>query len=307
MGSMSKGAGRAGLASLTALAAMVHGGAAWAGEGTAKPWQLGFQPAASPVMDEISWFHNSFLLPIIVVITIFVVLLLAICILRFNARANPNPSRVTHNTMLEVAWTVIPVLILVAIAIPSFRLLYFQLDYLSEERPADITIKATGYQWYWNYEYPDHEEIAFDSYLVEEADLEPGQPRLLTVDADVVVPVGKVVRLIVTADPTGVIHAWAIPAFGVKIDAVPGRLNETWFKAERPGIYYGQCSELCGRGHAFMPIAVRVVSEDDFNAWVETAKSAGLDEANRILAEAAGKAAKKPRTVALSAPAHPAE
>lgn len=303
MGSMSKGIWRAGPASLMAISSMILGGAARAAEGTAEPWQLGFQPAATPVMAEIRWFHDSLILPLIVIITAFIVVLLAICIFRFNARANPTPSRVTHNTMIEVAWTVIPVLILVAIAIPSFRLLYFQLDYLSEERPADITIKATGYQWYWGYEYPDHEELAFESYMVEDADLEPGQPRLLTVDADVVVPVNKVVRLIVTADPIGVIHAWAIPAFGVKIDAVPGRLNETWFKAERPGIYYGQCSELCGYGHAFMPIAVRVVSEEDFNAWIETAKSAGLDEANRILAEAIGKAAKKPRTAALARPA----
>lgn len=305
MGDMSKGARRTALASLTAAA--VYAGVAQAAEGTAVPWQMGFQPAVTPVMAEVRWFHDSFLLPIIVVITLFVMVLLAICILRFNARANPNPSRVTHNTMLEVAWTVVPVLILVAIAIPSFRLLYFQLDYLSVERPADLTIKTTGHQWYWSYEYPDHEEVAFDSFMIEEEDLQPGQPRLLAVDAEVVVPVDKVVRLIVTADPVDVIHAWAIPAFGVKIDAVPGRLNETWFKAERTGIYYGQCSELCGRGHAFMPIAVRVVSEEDFNAWVETAKSDGLDEAYRVLARSAEKAAKEPRTASLAAPARPAE
>jgi cytochrome c oxidase subunit 2 len=303
MGHLSKGVVCTGLASLMAMAAAIFASAVQAAEGTAQPWQMGFQPAASPVMGEIRWFHDSFLLPIIVVIAAFVLVLLAICIFRFNARANPKPSRVTHNTGLEVAWTVIPILILVAIAIPSFRLLYFQLDYLSEEHPADITIKATGYQWYWSYEYPDLGEISFDSYMVEEADLKPGQPRLLAVDTDVVVPVNKVVRFIVTADPTGVIHSWAIPAFGVKIDAVPGRLNETWFKAERPGIYYGQCSELCGRGHAFMPIAVHVVSEDDFNAWVETAKSAGLDEAYRTLAQAAEKAVDEPRTAALARPA----
>ncbi|MCB1437584.1 MAG: cytochrome c oxidase subunit II [Rhodobiaceae bacterium] len=300
------GAGRWAAASLTAMAAAIGASAARAAEGMAEPWQTGFQPAASPVMNEIRWFHDSFLLPLTIVIAAFVLLLLVICAVRFNARANPTPSRTTHNTALEVAWTLVPVLILVAVAIPSFRLLYFQLDYVNEQRAPDITVKAIGEQWYWSYEYPDHGDISFDSYLVEEADLKPGQPRLLTVDAEVVVPVGKVVRLLVTADPAGVIHAWAIPAFGVKIDAVPGRLNETWFKAERTGLYYGQCSELCGRGHAFMPIAVRVVTEADFSSWVETAKTAGLAEAYRKLAQTSQDAGSAPRTAALAVPARPA-
>jgi cytochrome c oxidase subunit II len=238
---------------------------ALAGSGQPSPWQLGFQQSATPVMDNIAWFHD-FLLYVITAITVFVLALLVIIAVRFNARSNPIPSRTTHHTLLEVAWTVIPVIILVAIAVPSFRLLFFQLTIPQ----ADVTIKATGKQWFWTYNYPDHGKFEFDSLMLQDKDRKPDQPRLLAVDNEVVVPINKVVRVqVIGAD---VIHAFAVPSFGIKIDAVPGRLNETWFKAEREGVYYGQCSELCGKDHAFMPIAVRVVKEADFNAWVEQAK-----------------------------------
>ena len=238
-------------------------GPAFAGQPS--PWQFGMQEAATPVMSDIIGFHN-FLLYLIAGITLFVVALLAIVALRFNARANPTPSRTTHHTLLEVAWTVVPVLILVAIAVPSFRLLFFQLG-IPE---ADMTVKATGKQWFWSYSYPDHGDFEFDSFMLQDGDRKPDQPRLLAVDNEIVVPVNKTVRVQVTA--ADVIHAFAMPAFGIKIDAVPGRLNETWFKATREGIYYGQCSELCGKDHAFMPIAIRVVSEQDFNTWIEQAQ-----------------------------------
>jgi cytochrome c oxidase subunit 2 len=183
-------------------------------------------------------------------------------IIRFNRRANPTPSRTTHNTMLEVAWTVLPVIILVIIAIPSFRLLYDQLEIPEPE----LTIKTTGHQWYWSYEYPDH-GIEFDAFMLREDELEPGQPRLLATDTEVVVPVDTTIKVLVTA--SDVIHAWKIPALGSMVDAVPGRINETWFRATREGVFYGQCSELCGRDHAFMPITVRVVSQDEFDEWIE--------------------------------------
>jgi cytochrome c oxidase subunit 2 len=185
---------------------------------------------------------------------------------KFNAGANPVPSKTTHNTLLEVAWTVIPVVILVAIAIPSFRLLFDQVNI----PPADLTVKATGKQWYWTYNYPDHGNFEFDSLMVPEKDLKAGQPRLLAVDNEMVLPVNKVVRLVTTG--ADVIHAFGVPSFGIIIDAIPGRLNETWFKPVREGVYYGQCRELCGKDHAFMPIAVRVVSEGDFAAWIAQAK-----------------------------------
>ncbi len=235
-------------------------------QGMPDNWQLGFQDPASPVMESTAWFHNQLLMPIITVIALFVAALLIYVMIRFNRRANPNPSRTTHHTVLEVAWTIIPILILVVIAIPSFRLLYLQ----REIPDADLTIKAIGNQWYWTYEYPDNGNFVFDSLMVEDEDLEEGQPRLVSVDYEVVVPVGQVVRVVVTA--TDVLHNWAMPAFGVKMDAVPGRLNETWFQADRVGVYYGQCSELCGIRHAFMPITVRVVSEADFDNWVVRAK-----------------------------------
>jgi cytochrome c oxidase subunit II len=246
-------------------AILLHIAPALAGNGQPSPWQLGFQQSATPVMDNITWFHD-YLLYVITAITIFVLVLLLIIIVRFNAKANPTPPRTTHHTLLEVAWTVLPVIILVALVIPSFRLLFFQLNIPQ----ADVTIKATGKQWFWTYNYPDHGKFEFDSLMLQDKDRKPDQPRLLAVDNELVVPVNKVVRMqVIGAD---VIHAFAIPSFGIKIDAVPGRLNETWFKAEREGVYYGQCSELCGKDHAFMPIAVRVVTEGDFNAWVEQAK-----------------------------------
>jgi cytochrome c oxidase subunit 2 len=243
---------------------LLAGGAAWAAMGQPSPWQLGLQHAATPVMESIIWFHD-FLLYIITAIALFVLVLLVIVIVRFNARANPVPTKTTHNTLLEVAWTLIPVIILTAIAVPSFKLLFLQ----QTIPPSDVTVKAIGKQWYWSYGYPDS-KFEFDSIMLQDKDRKPDQPRLLAVDNEIVVPVNKVVRVqVIGAD---VIHAWAVPSFGVKIDAVPGRLNETWFKAEREGVYYGQCSELCGKDHAFMPIAVRVVRDADFNAWVEQAK-----------------------------------
>jgi cytochrome c oxidase subunit 2 len=241
--------------------------AAWAttaATGQPEPWQLGLQPGATPVMDDIVWFHD-FLLWVIGVIALFVLALLVIIVVRFNARANPVPSRTTHNTTIEVIWTVVPVLILVAVAVPSFRLLFYELKI----PPAYLTVKATGKQWFWSYSYPD-QKVEFDSLLVQDKDLKPGQPRLLTVDNELVVPVNKVVRVLVTG--ADVIHSFSVPSFGIKIDAIPGRLNETWFKAEREGTYYGQCSQLCGRDHAFMPIAVHVVSQKDYDAWLVSAK-----------------------------------
>jgi cytochrome c oxidase subunit 2 len=262
------------------LSALVSG--AEAGTGQPSSWQMDFQTAVTPIMEQIHSFH-VFLTIIAAAITAFVMILLLIVMLRFNERANPTPSRTTHNTFLEVAWTVIPALILVVIAVPSFRLLFDQLDIPK----SDLTVKATGTaQWTWTYEYPDH-KFQFDSNMVEEKDLKPGQPRLLAVDNEVVVPVNKTVRVQVTAE--GIIHAFAVPSFGIKIDAVPGRLNETWFRATREGVYYGQCSELCGRNHAFMPIAVRVVSEQQFNAWLADAKkkwATAPDDRAVVVAEA---------------------
>jgi cytochrome c oxidase subunit 2 len=251
---------------VTISALLAGAGVAFAGVGQPSPWQLNFQQSVTPVMDNITSFHN-FLLVVITLITLFVLALLLIIIVRFNARANPTPSRTTHNTLLEVAWTLVPVAILVMIAIPSFKLLFYQLNIPQ----ADLTVKATGKQWYWTYSYPDNGKFEFDSLLAcDQERTKCEQPRLLAVDNDMVVPVNKTVR--VQTIGVDVIHAFAVPSFGIKIDAIPGRLNETWFKANREGIYYGQCSELCGKDHAFMPIAVRVVSDQAFAAWVEEAK-----------------------------------
>ena len=258
---MSKGQiGRRLLGLAVAGVALAAGGAAWAELGQPKPWEWTLQESATPVMDTITWFH-TLLVWIITIITLFVLVLLIMVVVKFNAKANPVPSRTTHNTLIEVAWTLIPVLILVAIAVPSFRLLFQQLDMPK----ADLTIKATGKQWYWSYSYPDHGKFEFDSLMAQDK-----KPRLLGVDNEMVVPVNKVVRIQTTG--ADVIHAFAVPAFGIKIDSIPGRLNETWFKATKTGMFYGQCSELCGKDHAFMPIAVRVVSDQEFAAWVETAK-----------------------------------
>ena len=230
-----------------------------------KDWQLGFQKSASKSMDDIVWFHDYMLVPIITSITVFVLFLLLYVCVRYRASKNQTPSTTSHNTIIEVIWTLVPCLILIVMAVPSFKVLYSQ----DEIPKADVTIKAIGYQWYWGYEYPD-ENIIFDSYMIDEKDLKENQPRLLAVDNAVYVPVNKVVKVMITAND--VLHAWALPSFGVKRDAIPGRINETWFKADRIGTFYGQCSELCGIKHAFMPITVNVVSEDEYNKWLEEAK-----------------------------------
>ncbi|MDX7949763.1 cytochrome c oxidase subunit II [Lichenihabitans sp. Uapishka_5] len=253
--------------------------------GHAVPGQIGFQEAVTPIATEIHHFHDYLILPIIVAICLFVAALLLICVFRFNETVHPVPSKTTHHTGLEVAWTIIPVLLLVVIAIPSFRLLTHQLVIPK----ADLTIKATGKQWYWSYDYPKDQNggFGFDSVLKQDADLKPGDIHLLSVDNEVVVPVNKVVRVQVTG--ADVIHSWVVQSLGSRIDAVPGRLNETWFKAEREGIYYGQCSKLCGKDHAYMPIAVRVVSAPDYDAWLQSAKTKFADSRPAVtrLADAA--------------------
>lgn len=263
---------------LIAAGATLASGPALAGMGQPSPWQMGFQDAASPIMEQITAFHE-YVNIIIVLIALFVLGLLVYAMVRFNEKRNPEPSRTTHNTLLEVAWTVIPVLILVAIAIPSFRLLFAQYDFPK----ADLTVTATGSQWFWTYEYPD-QGITFASIMVQDADLKPGQPRLLTADHNLVVPVNK--NVIVQLKSNDVIHDWAVPSFGVKLDAVPGRLQKTWFRAEKTGMFYGQCSELCGRNHAFMPINVEVVTEDEFNDWVAKQKASASLDANGKVATA---------------------
>ena len=256
---------------------------AQAAEGQPSPWQLGLQAAGDERMRDIIGLH-TFVLYIIAAICLFVLALLVWIAVRFNAKANPTPSATTHNTTLEVLWTVIPVLILVTIAVPSFRLLYFE-----DVIPAtDMTVKAIGKQWFWTYEYPDNGNFTFDALIVPDRRSAPivpnGPPRLLGTNNHVMVPVGKTIRLITTG--ADVIHSWAIPAFGVKIDAVPGRVNQTWFKTEKEGIYYGQCSELCGARHAFMPITVEVVSQAAFDMWVAEAKTkfAAVDAPTRVAA-----------------------
>ena len=228
-------------------------------------WQMGFNESVTTVMSDIVHLHDRILLPIIVAISVFVLFLLLYSIFKFRASKNPIPSKTSHNTFIEIMWTVIPCLILIVIAVPSFRLLYKQ-DIIPK---ADVTIKATGYQWYWGYEYPD-QNIAFDANMIDTKNLKSNQLRLLETDNHVVVPVNKVVKVLITAND--VLHAWAVPSFGVKRDAVPGRINETWFKAEKEGVYYGQCSELCGSRHAFMPITVRVVSDKQYNEWLKESK-----------------------------------
>jgi len=228
-------------------------------------WQMGLNPAASPTMGRISEFHNLLLI-IITLITVFVTLLLIYVMYRFSEKRNPSPSQTTHNTAIEVLWTVIPVIILVIIAIPSFKLLY----YTDRAENPDMTIKAIGNQWYWSYEYPDDGNFTFDAVIVDTEDLQPGQKRLLETDNYVVLPINTKIRLLITA--TDVLHSFALPAMGVKLDAVPGRINETWLEITREGTFYGQCSEICGAGHAYMPIAVKAVSKDAYAAWVEKAK-----------------------------------
>lgn len=244
--------------------------AAMAGMGQPTDGQFGMQVAASPIAQQIHEFHDL-VNTIIIAIAVFVLILMIYVFFRFNSKANPTPSRTTHNTLLEVAWTVVPIMVLVYIALPSFRLLRAQYDY----PPADLTLKATAYQWYWNHEYlpkdKDAKGFAFDSVMLSADEIKEKQaegipaPRNLAVDNEVLVPVNKNVHVLVTAGD--VLHNWTIPGFGSKVDAVPGRINATWFKATKTGIFYGQCSELCGKDHAFMPIAVRVVDEGTFNEW----------------------------------------
>ena len=240
-------------------------------QGKPEPWQLWLQPAYSPVKQRIEWL-NDYLHVIAAVICVIVLALMIYVCARFSAKNNPVPSKTSHNTLVEIIWTVLPVIVLVTIAIPSLRLIYFV-----DTTPAkyDMTLKVVGHQWYWSYEYPDQGNIKFDSNIVEDKDLKPGQLRLLEADNHVVVPVNATVRVLVTA--TDVLHSWAMPAFGVKKDAVPGRLNETWFKALKTGTYYGQCSELCGIRHAFMPIVIDVVTQQEFAAWVQQAKQKFAD------------------------------
>lgn len=229
------------------------------------PWQMNFQPAATPVMERIQDFHNLLLI-ITIGITVFVLALLLYVAVRFNEKANPVPSKTTHNTLLEVAWTVIPIVILVVVAVPSLKLLY----YMDKTHEAELTLKVTGHQWYWSYEYPDNGNFTFDSVMVAKEDLEAGQPRLLTVDEEVVLPIDTNIRVLLASDD--VIHNWAVPSFGIKIDTVPGRTNETWVRINREGVFKGQCSELCGVNHGFMPISVTAVSKEAYKAWVAEAQ-----------------------------------
>ena len=231
-----------------------------------KDWQLGFSEPATELMSDVISFHSYILMPIITGISILVLALLLYIVYRYNSNRNHTASMTTHNTLIEVLWTVIPVILLIIIAIPSFRILY-----TAETIPkADLTIKAIGNQWYWSYEYPDYDDFSFDANMLQDDELSDPSLRLLETDTQIVVPVNKVVKLLITSND--VLHAWTIPAFAVKKDAVPGRLNETWFKAEKTGTYYGQCSELCGPKHAFMPINVKVVSQDEFDDWLNFAR-----------------------------------
>ena len=286
---------------LSAVLALAPG-LAVAAAGHPVPGEIGFQDSVTPIMDSIHAFHDGILVWTAILISLLVAVLLLVIVFRFNAKRNPTPSRFTHNTLLEVVWTALPVIILVIIAIPSFAVLTDQLTmpdgvrkYLgsnifsfgSVEVPAPaVTIKATGNQWYWNYTYVDQNKN-FDSNIIIDEKVRlaqtPVQPRLLAVDNMLVVPVNATVRVEVTSDPTGVIHAFAVPAFGIIIDAVPGRLNETWFNARKEGVYYGQCRELCGKDHAFMPIAVRVVSQDVYDTWMKALQAGTVDDANKTL------------------------
>ena len=240
-------------------------------------WQLGFQKPASPVMQTIFDLHN-FVLIMMTAITIFVLILLIYVAIRFRKSANPIPSKRTHNVILETLWTAIPVIILIVMAVPSFKLLYEQ-DIIPE---ADMTIKVIGHQWYWEYQYPEYDDLAFESYLIPEEELKEGEPRLLTVDNRLVLPINKNIHVLVTAGD--VLHSFAMPSLGVKKDAVPGRLNETWMRIDRPGVYRGQCSEICGRRHGYMPIVIEAVSESDFIAWVNKAKNEFAELNNSTIA-----------------------
>lgn len=257
------------VATLMTLACATAASAASAA-GLATPWQVDLQPAASPVAEQIQSF-NAILFTMEALITLAVLGVMAFIIWRFNAKRNPVPTKRTHNTALEILWTVIPIVILVVIAFPSLRLLFF-MDRTTE---ADMTIKVVGHQWYWSYEYPDHGDFTFDSVMIPDDELEPGQPRMLAVDNPVVVPVGVNVRVLLTSDD--VIHSWAVPSLGLKTDTVPGRINETWVRVNEAGTYYGMCSELCGVNHGYMPVAVKAVSQAEFEIWSKNAKQEFAD------------------------------
>jgi cytochrome c oxidase subunit 2 len=250
------------------MGAVLDIGPALAASTAPEAWQMNFRAAATPVMRDIVWFHNLILWLELAIVLLVIGLMVYICI-KFNAKANPVPSRTTHHTALEIAWTVIPVLVRVVIAVPSMKLLFF----MDKAKNPEMTLKVTSHQWYWSYEYPDHGGFAFDSNLIPDDQLKPGQLRLLEVDNRVVLPADTEIRVLVTSED--VIHNWAMPSFGIKMDTVPGRINETWLRVDAAdiGTYYGQCSELCGVNHAFMPIAVDVVSKQDFQRWVEQAKT----------------------------------
>ncbi|MEZ2222244.1 cytochrome c oxidase subunit II [Rhizobium sp. RCC_161_2] len=272
-------------AALTAIVCLLFATGSYADQ--PKPWETGLQEAATGNMHEIRWFE-AYTLWFIVPVTLLVLVLLIVVMVKFRASKNPVPSKTSHNTVIEVIWTVGPVLVLLFLAVPSFDLLTAQLTF--PQNP-DVTVKATATQWQWNYEYENsgNNPLAFDSFLLKEQDRTAAgkedkskYPRLLAVDNELVLPVNKVVRVLVTAAPTDVIHSFGMPSFGLKIDAVPGRLNETWFKADREGLFYGQCSELCGKDHAFMPIAIRIVSQDQYQQWLTTA-AGDLSKANKAL------------------------
>jgi cytochrome c oxidase subunit II len=240
--------------------------AAWAAEPL--PWQMGFQPAASPVRDQIDFLHDDILLPIITVISLFVLGLLLYVIVRYDARRHPTPAKATHNTVIEVIWTAVPILILLVIFFPSMKLLY----YVDRAQKADMTLKVTGRQWYWSYEYPDQNNFAFDSTMLAEDEVgKYGEKRLLGVDKPAVVPVGATVRILVGG--SDVIHSWFVPSMGVQEYAVVGRENEAWMKVEKPGTYYGQCNQICGLNHPFMPIEIKAVSKEDFEKWLKQPES----------------------------------
>jgi cytochrome c oxidase subunit 2 len=232
----------------------------------ATDWQLSFQNPATDLMGSVVGLHNIILI-VMTLVTLFVLFLLFYVSFRFSAKRNPIPSTTTHNTVVEVLWTAIPIVILVVLAIPSFKLLYQQ----EKSENYDMTVKVIGHQWYWEYEYPDHGDFYFESYMVQEQDLEEGDLRLLTVDNPLVIPANKNIQILITAGD--VLHSWAVPSMGLKTDAVPGRLNETWVNVKEPGIYRGQCSEICGSGHGFMPVVVKVLPEREFMAWANEAKN----------------------------------
>jgi len=269
----------------TGAAVIMASAAAAAGTGKPEPWQLGFQDAATPMMEQVQSFHTM-LLVIITGITLFVVALLAYVCWRFRESRNPEPSERTENTLIEVLWTTIPVIILVVIAIPSFKLLYFR-DQIPD---AQFSVKSVGKQWYWAYEYPDHGGFSYNSFMKEADEIDPseGEIRKLSVTEPIVIPADTTVRFLITS--TDVLHSFAMPSFGIKQDAIPGEMNQTWARVDEPGMYYGQCSELCGVGHSNMPIAVKVVPKDEFENWIETKQAeAGIEGDSTQLADADGR------------------